>query len=152
MLEVPENRLKIFKQNHTTEVERCLTDVIQYWIDNSEVKWEALCEALCHSTVSHKNLGIEIRDWYREKTWRDPRKVNCSIDNRLYIFNYHKVNKTHAYLLPVVKQAHAPIKMTVNIHHSIEPELYIVCIAIVFVPQPIFGLISATREYLYSTP
>jgi hypothetical protein len=80
---VPENKLKEFEMNHLKDVQRCLIEAIKHWKKNEKViKWEVLWVALCHSTVSHENLGREIRDWYREKTWRDPRRqVNC--DNRL---------------------------------------------------------------------
>jgi hypothetical protein len=80
VLEVPETELKVFETNHIKDVKRCLIEAIKYWINNGKVvKWEVLWEALCHSTVSHKNLGWEIRDWYQAKTWRDPRLVNYNI-------------------------------------------------------------------------
>lgn len=81
VLKVPAVELKAFEVNHIKDVQRCLTEAIKYWIRNGahEVKWEVLWEALCHSTVSHQNLGMEIRDWYKEKTWRDPRKVNLYV-------------------------------------------------------------------------
>jgi hypothetical protein len=74
---VPENKLTKFEMDHQN-VQRRLTEAIKHWINNGEVKWEVLWKALCDSTVSHENLGREIRDWYRAKTWRDPRQVNCS--------------------------------------------------------------------------
>ena len=79
---LPESKLRVIEINHKMDVERCLTEVIKLWINNGELKWKVLWEALCHSTVAHENLGREIRDWYREKTWRDPRRVRHN--NRLY--------------------------------------------------------------------
>lgn len=81
-LKVPENKLEEFEEDHR-KAERRLVEAIKHWIRNGEVTWKELWEALCHSTVSHENLGREIRDWYRLKTWRDPRQVNC--DNRLQV-------------------------------------------------------------------
>lgn len=79
MLKVPSVELKAFEINYMRDVLRCLKEAIDFWIRNCDAKWKVLWEALCHDSVSHKNLGIEIRDWYREKTCRDPRKVNCSM-------------------------------------------------------------------------
>ena len=78
-LSVPENKLEEFSANHKDDPDKvfcCLSDTIKYWIKNGEVSWKVLWEALCHESVAHINLGIEIRDWYREKTWNDPRKVS----------------------------------------------------------------------------
>lgn len=77
-LKLPEiqSKLRVTELNYSKDVERCLTEVIEYWINNGEVNWKVLWEALCHHTVAHGNLGREIKDWYREKTRRDPRRVN----------------------------------------------------------------------------
>ena len=74
-LKVPESELRKIEMNYVMEVDRRLTEVIKYWIKNGEVNWKVLWEALCHRTVAHENLGKEIRDWYTEKIWRDPRRV-----------------------------------------------------------------------------
>jgi hypothetical protein len=85
---VPANELKKFEMNHTKEVERRLTDTIEYWIDNGEVKWEVLWKALCHSIVSQENLGRKIRDWYQAKTLRDPRLVNYRLHDILHTISF----------------------------------------------------------------
>ena len=79
VLKVPENKLKEFEMNHPRDVQRRLIEAIEYWINNGEVKWEVLWEALCHSSVSHGNLGRQIKGWYQAKTWKDPRQVNLLV-------------------------------------------------------------------------
>ena len=70
---MPEKKLEEFEMNHPKDVHRCLTEAIKHWINDGEVKWEVLWEALCDSSVSHGDLGRKIKNWYQAKTWRDPR-------------------------------------------------------------------------------
>ena len=76
LLTLPESKLKEIETNYPRDVSRCLTEVIKYWINNCKVEWKVLWEALCKRSVAQINLGHEIRDWYTDKIWRDPRRVS----------------------------------------------------------------------------
>ena len=77
VLNVPDHVLEDIRANRSEVYDR-FSMVISYWIKHvnvKEVTWKVLWEALCSDTVAEANLGREIRDWYTEKTWRDPRLV-----------------------------------------------------------------------------
>ena len=76
LLNVPGDKLEEFEANYPRDVARCLTEVINYWINNSKAEWKVLWEALCDSSIAQENLGRKIRDWYTKKIWSDPRSVN----------------------------------------------------------------------------
>ena len=73
---MPGDKLEEFEANYPRNVARCLTEVINYWINNGKAEWKVLWKALCHSSIAQENLGRKIRDWYTEKIWSDPRMVS----------------------------------------------------------------------------
>ena len=73
MLQLESTDLDTIEANNPKDVEKCLTSVIVYWIRKKEATWKKLWEALRDKSVGYNNIGIDIREWFEEKTRNDQR-------------------------------------------------------------------------------
>ena len=63
-LDVPRRVFQQSQINHPREARRWKADVVDWWVRNKEVSWEALAAALESEEVDERNIARQIRSRY----------------------------------------------------------------------------------------